>query len=241
MRAVSSVDCSLNDFERTFVEAYCPCREISICDIGSSTGREAIALHGMGFHHVWPIDRDAGMVVVAHRRAADQRIGLPVTRACAEALPFSDRSFDVVLMTCNLYGYIPSHALRVQALREVHRVLKPGGLAFLAVTSRYRSWRVRAVTWLLDFSGHPQSWASGTRQPSRPAATLAAGRQPPHDPLVPPARGARRRCPGRAPGRLLLHAQGLPEGPTRQRHFPGTGRAGFSMSCAARQTDASGV
>jgi ubiquinone/menaquinone biosynthesis C-methylase UbiE len=69
------------------------------------------------------IDPDAGFLERARRRAA--AIGRPVTLlvARAEALPFADRSFDTVIATlvfCTI-------AEPEQALREVHRVLRPGG------------------------------------------------------------------------------------------------------------------
>jgi ubiquinone/menaquinone biosynthesis C-methylase UbiE len=69
------------------------------------------------------IDPNAGFLERARRRAA--AIGRPVTLlvARAEALPFADRSFDTVITTlvfCTI-------AEPEQALREVHRVLRPGG------------------------------------------------------------------------------------------------------------------
>jgi ubiquinone/menaquinone biosynthesis C-methylase UbiE len=48
----------------------------------------------------------------------------------AEAIPASDASFDVVLMFKSLH-HVPV-ARMDDALREIHRVLRPGGLAYLS-------------------------------------------------------------------------------------------------------------
>jgi ubiquinone/menaquinone biosynthesis C-methylase UbiE len=69
------------------------------------------------------IDPDEGLLESARKRAA--ALGRPVTLhvARAEELPFVDRSFDTVIATlvfCTI-------AEPEQALREVHRVLRPGG------------------------------------------------------------------------------------------------------------------
>lgn len=50
--------------------------------------------------------------------------------AGAENIPLADESFDIVFMFKSLH-HIPSH-LRRQALNEVRRVLKPGGLVYIS-------------------------------------------------------------------------------------------------------------
>lgn len=48
----------------------------------------------------------------------------------AEAIPAADASFDIVLMFKSLH-HVPMDKMN-QALAEIHRVLKPGGLAYLS-------------------------------------------------------------------------------------------------------------
>jgi ubiquinone/menaquinone biosynthesis C-methylase UbiE len=50
--------------------------------------------------------------------------------AGAQAIPEADASFDIVMMFKSLH-HVPVDLLDV-ALREIHRVLKPGGLAYLS-------------------------------------------------------------------------------------------------------------
>ncbi|HEY5801439.1 MAG TPA: methyltransferase domain-containing protein, partial [Burkholderiaceae bacterium] len=73
----------------------------------------------------------SGEMIARAQRFAPQRCPHPVQlqRMDAEALAFADASFDVVLCGLGLM-YMPDPAL---ALREMRRVLKPGGRVVLAV------------------------------------------------------------------------------------------------------------
>jgi len=52
------------------------------------------------------------------------------SRGGAEAIPTADASFDIVLMFKSLH-HVPVNRMP-QAIAEIHRVLKPGGLAYLS-------------------------------------------------------------------------------------------------------------
>lgn len=159
----------LEDVERTFFDTYCPSKDISICDIGCGNGREAIALYEAGYRNVWAVDLTATMLVAARRNAAERGAGIALVQASAEALPFASRFFDAVLITCNVYGHITPAASRLQSMREVARVLKPGGLLFVTATSRYHSRRIQVGMWLLDIlrrCHNPQQAETGDRQMS---------------------------------------------------------------------------
>jgi SAM-dependent methyltransferase len=60
--------------------------------------------------------------------AIARRRGLPlsVATAHAQSLPFADGSFDIVVAN-NSLCYIVGEQAHAQALREIHRVLRPGG------------------------------------------------------------------------------------------------------------------
>ena len=80
-------------------------------------------------------DISPGMVTTLSRNA--QRLGLEVraARADAEALPFADSSFDLVLGHAVLH-HLPN--LR-RAFTEFHRVLRPGGVLGLLWSGPDRS------------------------------------------------------------------------------------------------------
>lgn len=106
-----------------------------VLDVAAGSGEPALALAKVvgPAGHVTATDLAQGMVDVAAANARQQGLtNLSFQRAEAEELPFPDRSFHA--LTCR-FGimFIPDHA---RALREVHRVLKPGGrAAFTAWTA----------------------------------------------------------------------------------------------------------
>ncbi|MEU2391631.1 class I SAM-dependent methyltransferase [Streptomyces sp. NPDC007369] len=60
---------------------------------------------------------------------------LPLVEADAARLPFRDGSFD---LACSAYGAVPFVADPVNVMREVHRVLRPGGRWVFSVTHPIR-------------------------------------------------------------------------------------------------------
>lgn len=80
---------------------------------------------------------DLSEVQLRHSRELDARCGTRVAVAVADAcaLPFADDSFDVV---CSAYGALPFVADAGALLREVVRVLRPGGRVGFSVTHPFR-------------------------------------------------------------------------------------------------------
>lgn len=144
-----------------------------VLDVGCGTGALVAATLGR-----WPrvrvdaVDASEGMLVIARRTLdtvdEDARGRVRFRRADAEALPFDDSTFDLALSAFVLQ-LVPS---RFRALREMRRVLRPGG-------------RLAYVTWLRG--GEPFA-ADGAYH----AALLAAGLEPrsegsDHDDVASPA------------------------------------------------------
>src|SRR5262245_55511030 len=78
--------------------------------------------------HLFGLEPSAGMLRRGRRNIEASPFPVTILRASAEEMPFPDRSFDSVVSTWTLCT-IPDPA---RALREVGRVLKPGG-SFLFV------------------------------------------------------------------------------------------------------------
>ena len=102
----------------------------SVLDVGCGTGSLAIAAKGRvgSLGRVHGIDASAAMVARATKKARKRGIDVLFEQAVAEALPFPDAQFDVVLSTVMLHHL--SRDARRACAREMWRVVKPGGRVF---------------------------------------------------------------------------------------------------------------
>ena len=134
----------------------------AVLDVGCGTGRllRAAALR-------WPaarllgVDPAEGMMEIARRLTPDAEI----QRGLAESLPLPDASVDLVVSTMSFHHWGDQAA----ALREIARVLRPGGHFILVDIAP-----PRALTWL-RLSGRAQPVAE--RQRLFAAAGLRIERQ----------------------------------------------------------------
>jgi ubiquinone/menaquinone biosynthesis C-methylase UbiE len=110
------------------------------CGIGipSLSAAERVAPNGS----VIGIDLASGMIEIARSRAADRGLkNVEFREADAEKLPFEDRSFDTVLCHLGLIHFTD----RLEALKEMRRVLIPGGSLAISVWSRPDRTRVIGI------------------------------------------------------------------------------------------------
>ncbi|MEU6583683.1 class I SAM-dependent methyltransferase [Nocardia sp. NPDC046763] len=77
-------------------------------------------------HGAHPVGLDISRAMLDRGLAAMAAGGprVPLIQAGAEELPFADESFD---LACSAFGAVPFVADSARVMREVHRVLKPGG------------------------------------------------------------------------------------------------------------------
>ena len=80
---------------------------------------------------------DLSAAMLGHAVEAAQRTGVsvPLVQADATALPFAAESFDIA---CTAYGAVPFVADSARVMREVARVLRPGGRWVFSVTHPIR-------------------------------------------------------------------------------------------------------
>ena len=85
-------------------------------------------------------DINASMLELGRDRLLDAGIAdVPAVQGDAEALPFADHSFDRVLIGFGLRNVTHPSA----CLKEMHRVLRPGGLALVLEFSKPAEWLER--------------------------------------------------------------------------------------------------
>jgi ubiquinone/menaquinone biosynthesis C-methylase UbiE len=97
-------------------------QNLDALDIGTGPGQLAFYLAGAGFN-VTGLDISPEMINNARKRSEEMELSIDFRTGDAEHLDFPDNSFDVVVSR-NLIWTLPNPDL---ALKEWHRVLKPGG------------------------------------------------------------------------------------------------------------------
>lgn len=121
-----------------------PLDGLQVLDIGAGSGDIAA--------HVARAVGERGAVTAVDRQ--DQRTvrdGFTFVEVDGVGLPFPDAAFDVVI-TNHVIEHVGDRAEQARHLREVRRVLAPGGLAYLAVPNRWTviepHYRLPFLSWL---------------------------------------------------------------------------------------------
>lgn len=135
--------------EKIFRRLFEP--EDSILELGSGVGRIAIGLHELGYRNVLATDYSRPMIQRTRALAKLLEYSIPSQVADACDLKFEDGVFDGAIFGFNGLMQIPEAAKRQQALREIHRVLRPG--AWFTFTTHDR-----------DRSAHQDFWQAERRR-----------------------------------------------------------------------------
>jgi SAM-dependent methyltransferase len=107
---------------------------LRVLEVGCGSASSARWLTAQGAFAVG-VDLSAGMLGHARTGNAESGVRVPLVQASADELPFADGSFDAA---CSAFGAIPFVADSGAVLREVARVLRPGGRWVFAVTHPMR-------------------------------------------------------------------------------------------------------
>lgn len=89
--------------------------------------RDGFELHG--------IDFSGEMLQLAQKYADKFELDIELVEGDARDLPYQDNSLDYAIAIAT-YHHLENEPDRLSALRELHRVLKPGGEAFITVWNR---------------------------------------------------------------------------------------------------------
>jgi len=138
--------------ERSYLTRHLPA-DGRILDLGCGAGRTTFGLHDEGYRTIIGVDLSPGMIRQArlHAKRRRQKISFLVGDACR--LQFRARSFEGCLFSFNGLMTIPRLSLRIRALREVRRVLVPGGRFVFTTHERFDKtnprtfWREQRALW----------------------------------------------------------------------------------------------
>ncbi len=113
----------------------------TVLDVGVGAGRNAVFLAEAEFS-VWGIDRAQAGLDLAKATAEQKKLTLNLLRGDVyDALPYKDAFFDAVISVQVLQHNTHEHIQN--AISEIYRILKPGGVVFVTVCGRYSKGKVR--------------------------------------------------------------------------------------------------
>ena len=146
-----------------------------ILELGCGTGRISIGLAEIGYRHLIGIELAREIVKEARRIAKALDLGIPFRYGDARNLKFEDDLFDGAIFGFNGLMQIPGRDQRRLALKEIHRVVRPGAaLVFTShdrqVSTHRQFWREEADRWgsgsqleeLVDFGDRYEDTPLGT-------------------------------------------------------------------------------
>jgi ubiquinone/menaquinone biosynthesis C-methylase UbiE len=150
--------------ERVLIERCFPDKSARLLEAGCGAGRGAVGLWHQGYRNITAFDFAPEMIEQAQNLAAEQGIaGLSFLQADATRLSechiIDDTAFDGVLFLFNGLMQIPGRENRRTALRELHRVCRPG--APLIFTSHDREDPRETKAWAEEAT----RWARGEQNP----------------------------------------------------------------------------
>ena len=122
-----AAEVGLRPVEAAMIDEFFPAPPARVLDLGCGAGRTTVGLVRRGFTAVG-IDLSRALLDVARSRFP----GLEFVEMDATRLAYDERSFDAALFSYNGIDCIYPIEARRACLREVYRVLRPGGVFVLS-------------------------------------------------------------------------------------------------------------
>jgi ubiquinone/menaquinone biosynthesis C-methylase UbiE len=135
-----------HDWQRT---ALAELRGSEVLELGFGTGNVLLDLRAASYRPIG-LDRSPSMARIAQHKLRSQHVNVPLVQGCAQQLPFAAFSFDAVLCT-----FPAEFIVHPDTLREIARVLRPGGRMVVVILARLLArdpWS-RFLEWLYRITG----------------------------------------------------------------------------------------
>jgi ubiquinone/menaquinone biosynthesis C-methylase UbiE len=146
---------------------------LRVLDVGCGDGAYSVAVSRRG-GEVVGLDQSLPMLEASRTRGTSFGAGVRLCQGVAQSLPFRDASFDLVLAVTALC-WIPEPLV---ALREMNRVVRPGGVVIVGELGRWSLWALarRVRGWLGSRSWRgAHFWTAGELRNLLACAGLRAG------------------------------------------------------------------
>lgn len=108
-----------------------------ILDLGCGAGRTTINLFKNGFTNIIGLDIADKLIDFAKKYSNDYNLDIDFVVGDATKLEYEDNFFDVLIFSFNGMQCIPGLENRRDVLKEVYRVLKPGGYYIFTAHDRH--------------------------------------------------------------------------------------------------------
>lgn len=132
-----------------------------VLDVGCGTGTLTILAKKEAGEdgYVCGIDAASEMIEVARKKALREGIDIDFRSGVIEAIPFDDSYFDIALSSLMLH-HLPED-LKLRGLKEVFRVLKPGGTVLIVDFDTPTNLFGKVLSYILFFEEHVASNLKG--------------------------------------------------------------------------------
>jgi D-alanine-D-alanine ligase len=108
--------------------------ESCILDLCCGQGRHILELADRGFRNLFGVDRSHYLITRPKNTARKKGANIAFREGDARKLRFPDEKFDIVYLGGNSFGYFESIEDDIAVLKEIRRLLKPGGQLLIDFT-----------------------------------------------------------------------------------------------------------
>lgn len=125
----------------------------TILDLACGQGRHLLELAKRGDYNLFGLDRSRYLIKRARKSATKKGLPINFKEGDARKLPYTTNTFDCVSILGNSFGYFESVDEDLKILKEVFRVLKPGGKILLDIADGdylKKNFAPRSWEWLDD-------------------------------------------------------------------------------------------
>ncbi|NHZ85378.1 MAG: methyltransferase domain-containing protein [Planctomycetia bacterium] len=141
---IKSIEKGLWGSEEVMIKKYFKTKSTTL-DIGCGTGRTTIHLNKLGYN-VKGMDITPDMIKNAKKIARLKHLKIIYEEGDVTNLKYRNSSFDNALFSYCGWNQIPGEVNRLNALKEIYRVLKSGG--HLILTSHIRNVQGFSIFWI---------------------------------------------------------------------------------------------